>query len=170
MEALIRSLLEYSRVGSGGEDFQPTDTQDLVHQVVEDLSTALEESGGEVTFTGLPVVMADGTQLRQVFQNLIANGVKFRGEGPPRVEVSAALEHGRYLFCVRDNGIGIEPKYCDRIFVIFQRLHGRGQYPGTGIGLAMCKRIIDRHGGEIRVESQPGDGSSFFFTLPDQGN
>lgn len=166
MEALIRSLLDYSRVGSRGGEFLPTDAKALVEDVVEDLAPTLAETGGEVACNGLPVVNADETQLRQVFQNLIGNGVKFRGEAPPRVEVSAERQNGEWVFSVRDNGIGIDPEYHDQVFVIFQRLHGTGQYPGTGIGLALCKRMIERHHGRMWVESTPGGGSTFYFSLP----
>ena len=118
----------------------------------------------------LPTVMADTTQLSQVFQNLIANALKFRGEQPPLIHIEADrdVEQGQWLFSVRDNGIGIEPQYAERIFLIFQRLHSRNEYPGTGIGLALCKRIVERHGGRIWIESEPGKGSTFYFTLPDK--
>jgi light-regulated signal transduction histidine kinase (bacteriophytochrome) len=138
----------------------------LTDDVVRDLAPALEESGGRVEHTDLPMVHGDPTQLRQLFQNLIANAVKFHGEREPHVCVTATPSGTFWTFAVRDNGIGIEPQYLERIFVLFQRLHTRADYPGTGIGLAICKKIVQRHGGRIWLESQPGQGTTFFFTLP----
>ena len=134
--------------------------------MLDNLQVAIGESGAVVTHDPLPVVMADPTQLSQLFQNLIGNALKFRGERPPEIHVGAEQQGEEWLFWVRDNGIGIEAQYAERIFVIFQRLHTRDEYPGTGIGLAICKRIVERHGGRIWVESEPGEGSSFFFTIP----
>jgi light-regulated signal transduction histidine kinase (bacteriophytochrome) len=127
----------------------------------------IAEAGAIVTHDPMPVVTCDPTQIGQVFQNLITNAVKFRGDEPPRVHVSARESDGEWTFSVADNGIGIEAEYFDRIFVIFQRLQGRAEYPGSGVGLAICKRIIERHGGRAWVESQPGTGSTFYFTLRD---
>jgi light-regulated signal transduction histidine kinase (bacteriophytochrome) len=127
---------------------------------------AIEENNARVTHDELPIVMADETQLVQVFQNLIGNAIKFHSEEAPHIHVSAEKNKKEWIFSVRDNGKGIDPQYHDRIFVIFQRLQGKGEYPGTGIGLAICKRIIERHGGRIWVESEPGKGSTFYFTLP----
>jgi len=126
----------------------------------------IEESNAIVTHDELPSVMADETQVVQVFQNLIGNAIKFHAEEPPRIHVSAEKNEKEWIFSVRDNGKGIDPQYHERIFVIFQRLQGKGEYPGTGIGLAICKRIIERHGGRIWVESEPGKGSTFYFTIP----
>jgi len=167
MQRLINDLLAYSRVGRKQRAFEPVDCAALLGRVCSDLQVALEESGAEVTHEGLPTLSGDPVQLGQLFQNLVGNAVKFHGQAPPRVHVSAERREGGWLFSVRDNGIGIEPQYADRIFVIFQRLHGRGEYPGTGIGLAVCKKIVERHGGRIWVESEPGSGSTFRFTLPD---
>jgi len=167
MQALINDLLAYSRVGTKGKPFEPTDCSALLKTVLTHLQAAVQESGAVVTADPLPTVKADGMQLGQVFQNLIGNAVKFRGAQPPRVHVSAARQGGAWRFAVRDNGIGIDPQYFDRIFVMFQRLHSREEYPGTGIGLALCQKIVERHGGRIWVESQVGQGSTFTFTIPD---
>ncbi len=167
MQALIHDLLEYSRVVNRGRPFETADTEAVLAAVVQDLRSGIEESGAVVTYDPLPAVLADPTQLKQVFLNLIANAIKFRREDePPRIHVAAERTGEMVRFSVRDNGIGIEPQYRDRIFVIFQRLHGREQYEGTGIGLPLCKRIVERHGGTIGVESEPGTGSTFYFTLP----
>jgi light-regulated signal transduction histidine kinase (bacteriophytochrome) len=133
------------------------------------LQLAIEESGAEVTAGPLPTVIGDEIQLVQVFQNLISNAIKFRSERPIRVQVGAERAEGEWQFWVRDNGIGIEPEYAERLFLLFQRLHRGKEYPGTGIGLAICKKIVERHGGRIWVESEPGKGSTFYFALPAQG-
>ena len=166
MQHLIQDLLAYSRVGTRGKEFVATDTNVLVDRVVVDLAARIEETGAVVTRGDLPTVVVDAVQLGQVFQNLIVNAIKFHGAQPPRVRIDARTDGEYYLFSVADNGIGIEPQYLNRIFVIFQRLHGQGEYPGTGIGLAICKKIVERHGGRIWVESQPGQGSTFNFTIP----
>lgn len=126
----------------------------------------IEESGAKITNDPLPVVKGDETQLVRLFQNLVDNAIKFRGVDAPEIHISCTPQNGSYLFSIRDNGIGIDPRYFDRIFIIFQRLHGTDQYPGTGIGLAMCKKIVDRHRGKIWIESEPGKGTTFYFTLP----
>jgi PAS domain S-box-containing protein len=166
MQELINDLLAYSRVGTRALQVEAVDTAGLVDQVVTDLAAAVEESSATVSRDPLPIVRGDPTQLRQLFQNLLANAVKFRGERPPEVQVTAERQRGAWVFAVRDNGIGIEPQYLERIFVLFQRLHTRVEYPGTGIGLAICKKIVERHGGRIWVESEPGRGTTFWFTLP----
>jgi PAS domain S-box-containing protein len=166
MQSLIADLLAFSRVGSRGGAFEPVELDRVVERAQVNLEAAIEESGAEVTADPLPTVQGDPVQLGQLFQNLVGNAVKFRGEAPPRVHVSARREGGGWRISVRDNGIGIEPEYAERIFVIFQRLHGRAEYPGTGIGLAICKKIVERHGGRIWVESTAGEGSTFHFTLP----
>ncbi len=167
MQNLILDLLEFSRVASRGQPFRPTQSEEILRAVTDSLRLRIEDIGAEVTHDPLPTVTADASQLSQVFQNLIENAIKFRREGvPPRVHVAARQNGGEWVFSVRDNGIGIEPQYFDRIFTIFQRLHHRAQYPGTGIGLSICKRIVERHKGKIWIESEPGRGSTFFFTLP----
>jgi PAS domain S-box-containing protein len=169
MQNLIQGLLSYSRVGSRGKPFEPTECESVFEQALANLEVAIDESGAEVTHDPLPRVMADETQLIQLFQNLLANAIKFRNEKQPRIHISAKEDSQEFLFSVSDNGIGISPEYFERIFVIFQRLHGREEYPGTGIGLSVCKRIVERHGGRIWVESQPGEGSIFYFTIPRGG-
>ncbi|HXF92607.1 MAG TPA: ATP-binding protein [Nitrospiraceae bacterium] len=166
MQQLINDLLAYSRVTSHGHAFEPTDCQALVRDVLLNLRVAIEESGAVVTYDRLPTVMADGAQLGRVFQNLVGNAIKFRGREPPRVHIAVERRDAEWRFAVRDNGIGIDPQYANRIFVLFQRLHSREEYPGTGIGLAICKKVVERHGGRIWVESEAGKGATFYFTLP----
>src|SRR5437867_10125931 len=166
MQDLINALLNYSRVGTRGREFVPTDLSEAVREVLDTLRITIEKEGAEVDVETLPIVQADPTQMRQIFQNLIGNALKFRGAEPPRIQVSARREGKHWVLSVSDNGIGIDREYVERIFVIFQRLHGRDRYPGTGIGLAICRKIVERHGGRIWVESEPGRGSRFFFTMP----
>jgi PAS domain S-box-containing protein len=166
MQALIADLLAFSRVGSRGGRMELTDLNQVMARTLENLEAAIREASAEISVVPLPSLVVDPVQIGQLFQNLIGNAVKFRGEAPARVEVGAAREGSAWHFSVRDNGIGIEPEYAERIFVIFQRLHGRTEYPGTGIGLAICKKIVERHGGRIWVEAAPGGGSLFHFTLP----
>jgi PAS domain S-box-containing protein len=167
MQTLILDLLAFSRVNTTRQQIARTDAEDVLAEVERSLDASLHEAGVTFTHDPLPVVMADPTQLAQVFTNLVSNAIKFRKpETPLRVHVGVRRADGFCEFSVSDNGIGIAPEYFDRIFVIFQRLHTREQYEGTGIGLAIVKRIIDRHGGAIRVESTPGEGTTFFFTLP----
>jgi signal transduction histidine kinase len=165
MQKLISDLLAYSRVGTRGKEFAPTDCERVLGGVLADVRTSVEESGAVITHDPLPTLVVDGSQLGQVFQNLIGNAIKFRNEKPPHIHISAQRDDGQWVFSVRDNGIGIDPKYAERIFVIFQRLHNREDYPGTGIGLAVCKKVVERHGGRIWVESKPGDGATFYFTI-----
>ena len=166
MQDLINDLLAYSRVGTQGRPLQRTDADAVVQRVVRNLGVAIEDAQAEVQWQDLPEVSADERQLAQLFQNLIANAVKFRGEAAPVVQIEAAAEEAMVRFSVRDNGIGMDPEYLQRIFLLFQRLHSKREYPGTGIGLAICKKIVERHGGRIWVESAPGGGSTFYFTLP----
>jgi len=180
MQRLINDLLTWARVATRGKSLEPTDCNSTLGQARVNLSAAIEESNALVTNDDLPTVMADEAQLVRLFQNLIDNAIKFRGQEPPRVHVSAerlplpqageGRGGGEWVFSVRDNGIGIEPQYHERIFVIFQQLHGKEEYPGTGIGLAICKRIVERHGGCMWVESELGEGSTFYFTIPVIGN
>jgi light-regulated signal transduction histidine kinase (bacteriophytochrome) len=165
MQTLINDLLAYSRVGTRGKPLAPTDCGAVVKMALANLARTVEESGATVAYGSLPSVWADEVQLTQLFQNLIANAIKFKGIAPPEIHISAAKQDSQWLFAVRDNGIGIPPEQRERIFSVFQRLHHRAEYPGTGIGLAICKKIVERHGGRIWVESQPGHGATFYFSL-----
>ena len=147
MQMLINDLLEYSRVGTKGKPFEMVNCLNVFDHAVSNLRMALEESGAVITHDEFPTVMADTLQFTQLFQNLLGNAIKFRGKEPPRIHVSAIQKEGEWVFSIRDNGIGIDPQYTDRIFVIFQRLHSKEEYPGSGIGLAICKKIVERHGG-----------------------
>ena len=166
MQLLINDLLTYSRVTVQDKVFEEVDCNSVLEEVLNDLRVAVEESRAVVTRDPLPRVMADRVQLGQLFQNLIGNAIKFHGKEAPQVYVSAERRPTEWLFSVRDNGVGLDPEYAERIFVIFQRLHNREEYPGTGIGLAICKKIVERHGGRIWVVSQTGQGATFHFTLP----
>lgn len=166
MEQLIKDILDYSRVTTRGKAFEKVDANAVVEQVIKDLSLTIQEKKAKITHDALPEVMADKPQLTRVFQNLIGNALKFSGDQPPRVYVGARLAEGEWQFWVQDQGIGIDPKHYEEIFLMFQRLHSREEYPGTGIGLAICKKIVERHRGRIWVESAPGKGSTFYFTLP----
>jgi len=167
MQALILDLLAYSRVNTTRQAFSPTDTADVLASVERSLDARLREAGAAIAHDPMPVVLADPLQLEQVFANLISNALKFRRpDERPRIHIGVRTADGFCEFSVADNGIGIAPEYFDRIFVIFQRLHTRETYSGTGIGLAIVKRIVERHGGRIWVESTPGEGSTFYFTLP----
>jgi PAS domain S-box-containing protein len=168
MQRLIEDLLQLSRVGTRARPLERTDAGTIIADALRLLEAAIREAGATVVVDDdLPPVMADPDQLAQVFSNLVGNAIKYGREGvPPEVRISAARRDGMVEFSVADNGIGIEAEYFDRIFVVFQRLHSRDEYDGTGIGLAIVKRIVERHGGTVRVESVPGEGSTFFFTLP----
>jgi light-regulated signal transduction histidine kinase (bacteriophytochrome) len=166
MQWLINDLLAYSRVTSQDQVLEEVDCTKVLEEVLSNLQLSIGESRAVVTHDPLPTVMADGGQLGQLFQNLIANAITFHGEEPPAVHVSAERKPNEWLFSVRDNGVGLDPQYAERIFVIFQRLHDREEYPGTGIGLAICKKVVERHGGRIWVVSQVGQGATFHFTLP----
>lgn len=166
MQSLINALLSYSRVDSMGKELVPCESRVALQNALENLKMVISECGGQIEAEDLPVVLGDPVQLMQLFQNLVGNAIKFRSpDRAPVVRISARRDGKFWLFSVCDNGIGIAPQFYERIFVIFQRLHTKEEYPGTGIGLAMCKRIIERHGGTIRVESRPGEGSVFHFTL-----
>jgi PAS domain S-box-containing protein len=169
MQALIDDLLAYSRVGTEGRVFEDFDSRDAVREAVQALAVAIEETDGIVSIDPLPRVRADRSQLVQLFQNLLSNAIKFHGEESPRVDVGAEREGDAWVFTVRDRGIGIDPRYAEYVFTIFQRLHSHEEYPGTGIGLAVCRKIVERHGGRIWVESEPGKGSAFRFTIPARG-
>jgi two-component system, chemotaxis family, sensor kinase Cph1 len=166
MQQFINDLLQYSRVGTRGKRFELVEVSEAVSRALDNLKLAVEEKSAQVVVDPLPAVVADGSQLTQLFQNLIGNGIKFSAGVAPRVHVSATRNGKDWIFSVADNGIGIDRQFFERIFVIFQRLHTRDEYVGTGIGLAICKKIVERHGGRIWVESEPGQGATFHFTIP----
>jgi PAS domain S-box-containing protein len=168
MQAMINDVLEYSRVETRGQSFVPIDFGAVVAEALANLQAAIDQSRAVVTVRELPRAVADPRQMVQLFQNLIGNAVKFRSAAPPHVHVSAVESDDAWVFAVMDNGIGIDPDATERIFGMFQRLHAPGEYPGTGIGLALCKRIVERHGGQIWATSQPGEGSTFYVSLPRQ--
>jgi light-regulated signal transduction histidine kinase (bacteriophytochrome) len=167
MQRLIQDLLAYSRVGTKGQELLPTSSEDALSQSLRNLRGAIEERSASVTHDPLPMVLADETQLVQLFQNLIGNAIKYKESGQPHVHISAVKNHTMWKFAVKDDGLGIDPQYFERIFGMFQRLHKREEYAGTGIGLAICKKIIERHGGTITVQSKLGEGSTFTFNLSD---
>jgi light-regulated signal transduction histidine kinase (bacteriophytochrome) len=166
MQNLINDLLELSRVATRASEPEPTNCESVLNQVLANLETFIEGNEATVSHNPLPEVMADSTQLVQVFQNLIINGIKFHNEKPPKIHISSGKKDSDWVFSVKDNGIGINAKYSEKIFEVFKRLHNKEKYPGTGIGLAVCKKIVERHGGRIWVESELGKGSTFYFTLP----
>ena len=166
MREMIDGLLAYSRVETQGDPFEPVDLEAVLDDVLTDLQVRIEETGAAISREPLPTVDGDARQLRQVFQNLLSNAIQYSGDEPPRVSVSADRDGRLWRLSIRDRGIGIDPDDTDRIFTVFQRLHSVEEYDGSGIGLAVCKRVVERHGGEIRVDSEPGEGSTFSFTLP----
>ena len=168
MQQLINDLLAYSRVGTRGRPPAATNFEDVLSKAMANLKMAIVESGAVVTHDQLPTTLADELQMVQLFQNLIGNAIKFRGQENPQIHISARPEGNEWIFSVKDNGIGIDPQFHERIFVLFQRLHGREEYPGTGIGLTVSKKIVERHGGRIWLESEPGRGTTFYFTIPSQ--
>ena len=166
MQRLIHDLLAYSRVGTRGGELTPTDTASVLGETLSNLEVAIDESEAEVVYSDLPSVMGDPSQLRQLFQNIVGNALKFQSESRPRVELEASRDGDQWTFSIRDNGVGFDQRYAERVFGVFKRLHRNADIPGTGIGLAICQRIIDRHGGRIWAESKLGEGSCFYFTLP----
>lgn len=166
MQRLIKDLLAYSRVGTKGRELHDTSSENALAKALFNLRGAITQSGAQVTHDPLPDVMADEMQLTQLFQNLVGNAIKYQAPGTPQIHISAAKNGGtKWDFAVKDNGLGIDPQYFDRIFGMFQRLHKRDEFAGTGIGLAICKKIVERHGGNITVQSAPGEGSTFHFEL-----
>src|SRR5271165_486763 len=166
MQTLIQDLLAFSRVGRGGIVAKSTDCKEVVEKALRNLEAAIQESGAVITCEPLPVVVADGPLLLQLFQNLIGNAIKFRRAERPAIQVIAREEASAWIFSVTDNGIGIAEEYMETIFMIFKRLHTRDEYPGNGLGLAICKKILEQHGGRIWAESTLGKGSTFKFALP----
>ncbi len=169
MQGLINDLLAYSRVGTRGRPFESSDLDEIFERALGNLQASVVETGAQIDHGPLPTLLVDRVQFTQLFQNLIGNAIKFHNDTPPHVRVAAERKNGEYILSVRDNGIGIDPEYADRIFMIFQRLHDRSEYKGTGIGLAICRKIVERHGGRIWVESEPGQGATFYFTVPVKG-
>lgn len=169
MQILIHDLLAYARVSSQAKPLQPTDSGAVLDSVMAHLRSVIEKNQAKVTCGKLPIVNADEVQLGQVFQNLIANAIKFHGDKPPRVEIRADAEGDDWSFAIADDGIGIDKEHGSRLFQMFQRLHTREEYEGSGIGLAISKRIVERHGGRIWFDSTPGGGTTFHFTIPKNG-
>jgi light-regulated signal transduction histidine kinase (bacteriophytochrome) len=165
MQTLIQDLIVYSRVDSQARPFELVSMTKVFDQAVALIDTSIKESGAELSHDDLPDVMGDNSQLVQLLQNLIYNAIVYRGNKTPRIHISAKSNGHEWIFAVQDNGIGIHPKHQQRIFEIFQRLHNQQEYPGTGIGLAICRRIVHRHGGRMWVESEPEKGSTFYFTI-----
>ncbi len=166
MQTLIRELLTLSRVNTKGATFVPTDLNQLFKDVQDNLQSLIQEKNIDITCAKLPELAIDASQIQSLFQNLIMNAVRYNKSPKPIIEIGCREQDNVCFFFVRDNGIGISPRFYKRIFMVFQRLHTDREYPGTGLGLALCKKIIERHGGTIWVESQPGEGSTFHFTLP----
>ncbi|MHB0856377.1 MAG: PAS domain-containing sensor histidine kinase [Anaerolineae bacterium] len=170
MRALVEGLLSLSRITTRGRDLRQVSMEEAVEAASGSLQVAITESGAVVTHDPLPVVQADPVQMEQMLRNLIGNALKFAGSEAPRIHVSASRESDAWVFSVRDNGIGIDPQFHERIFVVFQRLHTREEYPGHGLGLAICQRVVERHGGRLWVESSEGGGATFRFSIPDRGD
>ncbi len=168
MQALINDLLQYSRIGRMEAPLKDVSLEEALTAATRNLHAAIDETGATITHDPLPEVRGDLSQFTRLFQNLLGNAMKFRGEQPPVIHAGVQRNRSEWQFYVRDNGVGFDPKYADRIFLLFQRLHGREQYRGTGIGLAVCKKIVERHGGRIWATSEPGRGSTFYFTIPIQ--
>lgn len=166
MQQFITDLLAYSRVTTQGKVFTPTDCNIIVEQVIQNLALAIQENHAVITYDVLPVINADSTQVLQVFQNLLSNAIKFHSNTYPKIHISAKNQGNYWVFSVQDNGIGVASEFHEQIFAIFKRLHGKQHYRGTGVGLAICKKIVERHGGKIYVESEPGKGAKFWFTMP----
>jgi len=170
LQRMISDLLILSRVGTRGKEFASTNCENALKEVLTSLQIIIEETNATITYDSLPTIMVDDIQLLQLFQNLITNAIRYRGAESPRIHIGVKFQDDGWLFSVKDNGIGIDPKYSERIFGIFQRLHTKEEYAGTGIGLAVCQRIVRRHGGRIWVESKLGEGSTFHFTIPTGGD
>src|SRR5581483_3031413 len=165
MRDLITGLLEYSRISRADRPLEPVDFNTVLNEVMNYLGTSITESKANIVSDKLPVLNSNHLQMVQLFQNLIGNAIKFSGQQEPKIKISYTVNNGTYQFAVKDNGIGMDPKYNERIFEIFQRLHPLGEFSGMGIGLAICKKIVERSGGKIWVDSVPGKGSTFYFTL-----
>ena len=166
MQEMIDALLDYSRVDTQGDPFEPVDLNAVLADIQKDLEVRIERSDAEIEIEELPRVEGDAAQLRQLFQNLLSNAIEYSGDEPPRIEVTAEGDGAEWIVSVSDEGIGIDPEDQERIFEVFQRLHSHEEHAGTGIGLALCERIVERHGGEIWVDSEPGEGTTFSVTLP----
>ena len=170
MRGMIEGLLMYSRVETRGDQFGPVDLDSVLADVRADLRVRIQESDAEITADSLPHVEGDESQLRQVFQNLLDNAIEYSGDEPPEIHVAAERDGDWWRIDVSDEGVGIDPDDADRVFEVFESLHTNDEHPGTGIGLALCERIVERHGGDIWVESELGEGSTFSFTLPAEGD
>jgi PAS domain S-box-containing protein len=166
MQALINDLLAYSRVGSQPRAFDRVDFEKVLSEVLRNLEPSIKETGALITHDPLPKVVGDGQQFLQLLQNLLGNAMKFHGKEPPRIHIGAVTQENEWLFSVRDNGIGLDPQYAEKVFEVFKRLHSRAEYPGTGMGLAICRKVVSRYGGRIWLESEVGKGTTFFWTLP----
>jgi len=168
LQMLIKDLLEYSQIETKAKNIKPTDFSFIVEEAMSNMKTAIDESNAVVTYNKMPTIMSDPQQMISLFQNLIDNAINFRSNKAPRVRISAERKGDEWVFAIRDNGIGIDPKDFEKIFVMFQRLHGSTDYPGTGIGLSICKKIVECQGGRIWLESETAKGSTFYFTIPDR--